>query len=279
MRNLLLAILLTSLLTAGCIASVVDTPIPPTTVIIPTFTSDSATVPPTAPPEVTATETPTATPEPSPTTGPTAAATPTIPPTPDPNQNVGDALFTDNFTGEIGWLWTFKDDVAEFGVKDGQLNIVTFKQGGGWRYSLYFDAVHGDQQLAVSAHTNRCADADEYGVAYRGLTEPADTYNMYIFSLNCAGQARVLKLSGSDLVSLKDWQEYPAINKGANADNAITIWMFKDEFNFYVNDQYLFTLNDSTFVEGYYGFFVDGGASGDASFTFTNLTVREVKTP
>ena len=276
MKNLFLTILLTALVTAGCIASVVDTPIPPTTVVIPTLTSDSATAPPTAPPEVTATGTPTATPEPSPTTGPTA--TPTIPPTPDPNQNVGDVIFTDNFTGEIGWLWTFKDDAAEFGAKDGQLNIITFKQGGGWRYSLYFDAVHGDQQIAVSAHTNRCADADEYGVAYRGLTEPADTYNMYIFALNCAGQARVLKVSGSDLVSLKDWQEYPAINKGANADNAITIWMFKDEFNFYVNGQYLFTLNDSTFAEGYYGFFVDGGASGDASFTFTNLVVKDVKT-
>jgi len=278
-RNLFLIVLLPALAlaTAGCIASVVDTPIPPTTVIIPTFASDSATAPPTVLPEVTATETPTATPEPSPTVGPTA--TPTIPPTPDPNKNVGDVVFTDNFTGEIGWLWTFKDDVAEFGAKDGQLNVNTFKKDGGWRYSLYFDAVHGDQQIAVSAHTNRCADADEYGVAYRGHTELADTYNMYIFSLNCAGQARALKLTGADLVSLKDWQEYPAINKGANADNTITIWMFKDEFNFYVNDQFLFTLIDSTFAEGYYGFFVNGGASGDASFTFINLAAKEVKTP
>ncbi len=273
MKNLLLVIAL-AFVTVGCIASVVETPIPPTTVIIPTFTSE----PPTLPPVVTpATEALTATPEPSPTVGPTA--TPALPPTPDPNKNVGDVIFTDNFTGEIGWFWTFKDEVAEFGAKDGQLNVASIKQGGGWRYSLYFDAVHGDQQINISAHTNRCADADEYGVAYRAGAEPEISYSMYIFALNCAGQARALKLTGSDLVALKDWQDYPAINKGANADNALTIWMFKDEFNFYANGQYLFTLKDSSFAEGYYGFFLDGGTSGDASFTFTDMVVKEVKGP
>ncbi|MBI3244439.1 MAG: hypothetical protein HYZ49_19340 [Chloroflexi bacterium] len=278
MKIIYYLILLPALMFAasGCIASVVEvTPIPPTTVVLPTFTSASPDVAATEPPA--ATEAPSATIEPSPTTG--ATATPTIPPTPDPNKNVGDTIFTDNFTGEIGWLWTFEDEAARFGAQDGQLDILSLKKAGGWRYSLYFDAVHGDQQIAVSVRNNRCADADEVGMAYRATEEPANNYNMYIFSINCAGQARVLRLNGTDLVALSNWQDYPALNQGANADNRLMVWMFKDEFNFYANDQYLFTLNDPSLAEGFYGFFLNGGASGDASFTLTSFEVKEVKSP
>lgn len=243
--------------TAPSTRTVIDTVMPPTGV------------------PLTSTVTPSPAPSATPTLSPTS--TPLATPTPDPNLNVKDEVYNDQFTGKSGWLWTFKDDVAEFGAVNGELRAKAKAGNRGWRYSLRFDKTFTDAQARLTAKVNQCGDNDEYGVAFRGNEKPTDQYNMYVFKLNCAGSARVEMLEGTNSTTLINWKANPAIQKGKEAQNTITIWMNKDQFNFYVNDKFLFSLQDPAFPEGYFGFFINDRSTGSASFTFTNFVLKAIK--
>ena len=237
---------------------------PTTPVIIPTVTP-----PPTNAPEPTATLTP------APTTAPA------IPPTPDPNEGVGDVTFKDNLDGTGGWYWTFEDDAASFRVslEEKQLNA-TAKQNGTWRFTISPDTVKvGDQQIRVSAHTNVCADADEYALLFRGALAPEGLYTFYAFKLRCDGAARLEILKGSDVTVIVDWTSSPAIKPGAGADNTVTVWAHKDQMRFYVNDQYLFSAQEATLAEGFYGFLLYDRTNGNMSVSWKGLEAKAVILP
>lgn len=254
---------------ARLVATVAGSDAPSTRTVIDTV------MPPTGAP-LTSTVTPSPAPSATPTLTPTN--TPFVTPTPDPNLNVKDEVYNDQFNGKSGWLWTFKDDVAEFGAVNGELRAKANNRG--WRYSLRFDKTFTDVQMRVIAKVNQCGDTDEYGLAFRGNEKPKDQYNMYIFKLNCTGSARVEMLEGTssrNSTTLINWQANAAIQKGANAQNTMTIWMAKDQFNFYVNDKYIFSLQNAAYPEGFFGFYINDRSTGSASFTFTNLVLKAIK--
>jgi hypothetical protein len=201
------------------------------------------------------------------------------PPTPDPNLNVGDEIYNDSFDGKSGWFWTFEDSIAAFGAKDGELKIETRQGNNSWRYVIRDDFSVGDQQLRIVAKTVTCPGNDEYGIMYRGGYQADGTLQTYIFKLNCAGQAQVVVLENVLARVLKDWETYPAIRPGAPSDNTITIWMQKDQFHFYVNDQYLFSVIDSTRTDGFYGFYAQSHSNGGGSIGLDDFVVKEILTP
>ncbi len=269
-----LCLVVFSMMTAAC-GSLAQTP--------PTAVSFTATLaPPATAVPASATSVPTLqsgadtpSPAPSPTFSPTPS--PTLPPpTPDPNLNVSEAIFySDSFDGQSGWFWTFSDDVASFEAKEGELQVAT-KQGGSWRYVSRDDIVAGDQQLRLTARTAVCPGNDEYGLMYRARYDDQQSIHAYIFKLNCAGQVRVEKLEIEAVTVLKEWEAYPAVKPGAPAENSMMIWMAKDQFHFYLNDQYLFSLTDATLADGFYGFFVKSHSNGGGALSFDDLLVREV---
>jgi len=277
-RSRLLITVCFSLLVAGCVVTA-ETPAPlPTAAPTQAAPIDSPSVSPT-------TESPTVAPSetvpPSPTlqASPTVEPTTTPPPTADPNLNVTDTiLYADNFDGKSGWFWTFSDDTADFGAKDGQLNVLAKQSSGSWRYVTRTDTQVGDQQLRVTAHLIDCGADDEYGLMFRGVDQ-SEVFTSYIFKLNCNGAARVERLQGTDIFLLQDWTASSAIQSGPGAENKLLAWMLKDQFHFYVNDQYLFSLTDSTLAEGYYGFYVRDVTAGQMSLNFTNMVAKEVKAP
>jgi hypothetical protein len=268
---------LAGLALAACRAQSQPTAIP--TQLPPTDTAavnpTSVVIAPTVTPLATNTPEPTSTPTPVPT------ATATIPPTPDPNEGVGDAVFTDNLDGTGGWYWTFEDDAASFRVslEEKQLNA-TAKRSGTWRFSTSPDTVKvGDQQIRVSAHTSVCADADEYALLFRGAVDAESNYTFYTFKLRCNGAARLELLSGNNVTVLVDWASSPAIRPGAGADNSVTVWAHKDQMRFYVNDQYLFSAQDATLAEGFYGFLLYDRTNGNMSVSWKGLEAKAVTLP
>lgn len=239
--------------------------------------------PPTETPAATATEAvivPTATAPPENTATP--SATPTIPPTPDPNEGVGDVIYRDNLDGTGNWFWTFEDEAASFGVsrEQKQLNTVA-KQSNTWRFTIGPDTTKvGDQQIRVSAHTNTCADADEYALLFRGNSNADFTeFNFYAFKLRCNGQARLERLQGPNTSVIVDWTASPAINSGANADNTLIVWAHQDQMRFYVNDQYLFSAQDAALTQGFYGFYLQDRTNGTMSVSWKSLEVRSITLP
>ena len=258
---------------------ILPTQVPPTETEVAVVPTEPVVVTPTT----TAEPTNTATPAP-----PTATATPltpptaTVPPTPDPNEGVGDVVFHDALDGTGNWYWTFDDDAASFGVsiEQKQLNTVA-KQSGTWRFVISNDTVKvGNQQIRVNAHTNVCADADEYALLFRGNLDAATSaYNFYVFKLRCDGSARVELMQGTNVTVLVDWTASPAIKSGANADNAITVWANKDQMRFYVNDQYLFSAQDATLAAGFYGFFLFDHTNANMSVSWKGLEAKAITLP
>jgi hypothetical protein len=278
--HLTLGLALAAVALAACRAqtspTVAPTPLSPTDTVAVSPTG-AVSVPTVTPQPTNTSEPPTATP----TSTPALTATPTVPPTPDPNEGVGDVVYQDKLDGTGGWYWTFQDDAASFGVslEEKQLNTVV-KKSGTWRFSSSPDTVKvGDQQIRVSAHTNVCAEADEYAVLFRGAVDAEGVYTFYAFKLRCNGAARLERLQGNDVTVLVDWTSSPAIKPGANADNAVTIWAHKDQMRFYVNDQYLFSAQDATLAEGFYGFLLYDRTNGNMSVSWKGLEVRAVTVP
>jgi hypothetical protein len=240
---------------------------PTNPVILPTVTPLPPHTPTPAPPTATSTLLPT--------------ATPTVPPTPDPNEGVGDVVFADRLDGTGGWFWTFEDDAASFGVSsdEKQLNS-TAKQSGTWRFNSSPDTVTvGDQQIRVSVHTNVCAEADEYALLFRGAVDADFNYSFYVFKLRCNGTARLELLEGNNVTVLVDWTPSTAIKPGPDTDNTLLVWANKDQMRFYVNDQYLFSAQDATLAEGFYGFFLYDRTNGNMSVSWKGLEARAVKLP
>jgi hypothetical protein len=244
----------------------------PPTSGLPTATTAGATQAPTetAPPPTATTVTP----------APTATATAHAPATPDPNEGVSDnILFQDKLDGTGGWFWTFADEVATFGVVDGKLKGVMRAANSGWRFTISPDTLAISlQQVRVNAHTVACGDNDEYGLMFRVKPETGepDQYDGYLFKLRCSGAARVDLVQGTQSTPVVDWTPSTAIKTGAGGDNTLLVWSAGDEHRFYVNDQYLFTAQDTTLAAGFYGIYLYDRTAGGLTVTFDSLVAREV---
>ena len=252
---------------------------PPTTAptsVLPTATQAGPTEAPsqTAAP---ATATTTATTTAAATAGPTNTTTPA---TPDPNQGVtGSVLFEDKLAGTSGWFWTFSDEVATFGVVDGTLKGVMKVANSGWRFTISPDTLRiNRQQVQVHAHTVACGDNDEYGLMFqvKPETDKPELYDAYLFKLRCSGAARVDLVQGTQSTPLVDWTPSAAIKTGAGADNTLLVWASGGEYRFYVNDQYLFSANDTTLEAGFYGIYLYDRTAGGLTVTFDSLAARAI---
>lgn len=223
----------------------------------------------------TATPLASATPEPSAT-----CCTPSPEPqgtaTPDPNLGVGDSLYEDNFDGQSGWNWSPPPDgIVVWNIESNQLNAV-MQTNFGARWNIRPDFSAGDQQIRVTAKTNLCYERDEYGLMFRGNELGTSAY---VFKLNCGGGARVELIQDFQHSPLTEWTTNSAIVAGAPAENTLMVWMAQDQFHFYVNDNYIFSLKNSTFAEGVYGFYLRDRTNGGESISFSQLVAKEVKLP
>ncbi len=281
-RSRLLLTLTTGALMLAACGSVSQTTI--ATLPPPTIAPTEAASP--TPPIVAPTVTPppaSPTPEP-PTATPTeaATATPTVPPTPDPNQGVGDVVYSDKLNGTSGWSWTFEDDAVKFGIsrEQGRLNGVA-KRSGTWRFTISDDAVRvGDQQVRVTVRAEVCAENDEHALLFRGRVDAATTaYSYYAFKLRCGGAARLERLDGPNTTVIVNWTASPAIRAGAGQENTLLVWANKGEMRFYVNDQYLFSAQDTALAEGFYGFYLQDRTNGNMAVSWQNLEARSVRVP
>jgi len=244
-----------------------------TTVVLPTVTIAPSLTPP--PANTPTSEPPTATPLPAET------ATPTVPATPDPNERVGEVVYADPLDGTGNWYWTFEDDTAHFKVslENKQLEAMA-KQSGSWRYTISNDTLKvSDQQLRVTARVETCGDTDEYALLFRGQVDAQNTSSFYVFKLRCNGAARAELMQGTRITTLAEWTTSPAIKAGAKAENVLTVWAYKGELRFYVNDEYLFSAQETTLTEGFYGFFLMDKTNGNMMVKWSGLEARGIKAP
>ena len=215
-----------------------------------------------------ATETPVlvSTPQPTlppPTPMPTEPPAQPLPPAPTvPNWPL--ALDDDFDDPSSGFSTGASDDYRSF-YEDSRYNIEILREDWvAWssRGSLADFVV----ELDVISH----GEAGGAGIVFR---KQDDTRQFYLFAINVDGRywLRMLTPDGWELI--RDWQESTHIRTGA-ATNRLKVVCLGQEISLYVNDQYLETVQDTSFAEGAVGMLA-GTSLGEpyARFSFDNLRV------
>jgi hypothetical protein len=236
---------------AACLPAA--TPLPP----LPTATP--------LPPSATPTPTivwfpPTATYTPFPT--PTQALTPTV----DAQPSYGSLILEDNFQGAGAWV-TGQLPSGTIAQNQDALTLVVSQERG------YLSAVRQNTALTdfyaqITANPTLCRGADEYGLLLR-----VSGGDFYRFSLSCDGQARVDRLLNGSASSPKPWTQNGAIPPGSPSLSQLSVQAIGRQMRFYVNDAFIFEVNDGTIPSGGLGLFARAASDTPVSVSFSNLKV------
>lgn len=220
---------------------------------------------------------PTATITPSPVIAwfpPTATLTPrpttAVVPTPDLKPGVGEILFSDDFVTGKGWLLG-QTTAASVAIGMNELTIA-ISAPHTYAYSYRDQPVLGDFFIEITAHPTLCRATDEYGLLLRF----ASASDFYRFGLSCDGQVSLDRVYKGKASSPQPWIASGVITAGAPSTSRLAVWAVGKEMRFFINDVYLFTVNEPTIPKGNLGVFA--AASGNLAVTvnFSELVVREI---
>jgi hypothetical protein len=222
--------------------------------------------------------TPTASLTPTPTTvwfPPTATFTPYptatfLPPTPDQRPGIGKIIFQDDFSDPSLWLLpSTANGSAAFGKNELTLAIQEQKA---YVFSQRTEPILTDFYAEITAGPNLCQGADEYGLLVRLVS--AATF--YRFSLSCDGRVRLDRLTGGQASSPQPWLETGVVPIGAPSSSRLGVWASASEMRFFVNDVYLFTIQDPLIPSGLLGVFARSTGGHAFTVNFTDLVVYQI---
>jgi hypothetical protein len=236
---------------AACLPAA--TPLPP----LPTATP--------LPPSATPTATivwfpPTATYTPFPT--PTPALTPTV----DARPSYGSLILEDNFHETGDWV-TGPLPAGTITVNQDAITLVV-SQERGYLSTVRQNTALTDFYAQISANPTLCRGTDEYGLLLRVSGD-----DFYRFSLSCDGQARLDRLLNGGASSPRPWTMNGAIPPGAPSLSQIAVQAIGKQMRFYVNDAFVFEVNDGTIPSGGLGLFARAASDTPVSVSFSNLKV------
>jgi hypothetical protein len=221
--------------------------------------------------------TPTPSPEPSttatmafPTLFPTVTLTP--PPSPSPTPDVlaglGEVLYLDSFSRNLGWDLG-QGELGGTSLLNGRL-VIAVRRPGAFRYALSPAPDLTDFYLEVAVRSELCSSGDEFGIMFR-VTPARDHYR---FTLTCDGGARVTRIMGETSIALVPVTITGAVIPGAPADNLAAIRAIGSSFSFYVNGLEVFSVRDGNLASGGLGLIVHSSAAGQTTISFDDLVAR-----
>jgi hypothetical protein len=227
-------------------------------------------------PEPLPTEIPTATLTPTatvvwfpPTETPTPRPTVEVSPTPNPRDLAGSLILKDDFAHPANWSLASSEN-SSAAIANQHLTLALSKVRG-YLFTTRKSPYLGDFYAEVTVEVNLCRGADEYGLLLRA--ESATSY--YRFVLTCNGSARVERLLRGVLGLLVPPIYNGAVTSGAPSISKIAVWAQDNLIDFYVNDQYLFTMKDTAFPGGSIGFFVRTRGEDPISVNFSQLELYQ----
>lgn len=251
--SFLCALLAFGLLLTGCIASpatfIPDTPVPPTTTITPTATI--VWFPPTS----------------TPTVVPTLAITPTV----DLKPIIGDLLFSDDFSVATNWMLA-QSNISSVALGKNEITLA-ISQSKTYLYTLRKEPQLDNFYLEITASPNLCLGDDEYGILFR-FTPNQEFYRL---GLTCDGQIHLDRYMQNRAAMIYPKSYSGAVPPGAPSLSSIELWASKNQIIVFVNQQYQFTLNDSTIPSGSFGLFARTGTHDAMTVNFSDLKVYQIK--
>lgn len=136
------------------------------------------------------------------------------------------------------------------------------------RYAFYkkdFD----DAVIEAQGHFEAGSGSYEYGIVFRADLQ-GTAY--YVFTVTQDGRYNVSRYGNDEYIDLIPYTNSPLVRLGS-ATNTFKVVMRADQFVFYLNDQYLDTVTDSTFARGVAGLFVYN-AVANTEISFNRFTVE-----
>ncbi|HEX9597616.1 MAG TPA: hypothetical protein VF982_12100 [Anaerolineales bacterium] len=221
-------------------------------------------------------ETPTLAPSATPTTQwfpptPTASPFPTAnaTPTPDQRPGIGELLLEDDFSEAEVWT-TGRDDEGVVMVSGGTIYL-GLNAGGSYLFSTRTSPVFRDFYVELTASPTLCRGEDEYGLLIRG--RDGDHYR---FALSCDGRAKVDRYLGGSLSRQAGWVQNQSIPSVIPGNSRLGVWASGSQLHFFVNDLFLFSVNDTQLYLGTIGVYAHTSGAGDISVSFSDLQVWAV---
>ena len=246
------ALLLMAIGLAACLQA--PTPLPP----LPTATPLPSTNTPTPtvvwfPPTATFTPLPT----------PTQALTPTL----DTRPQYGTLILADDFSNPGPWTLS-RTTTGSLAITMNELTVAV-AQPGGYLFSLRQQPDFTDFYAEITASPSLCRGPDEYGM----LLRYSPSKEFYRFSLSCDGQVRLDRFYKGVASSPQPWMLSGAVPPGAPSSSRIAVLAVGKEMRFYVNDQFVFSVNDPTIPAGNLGVFARSAGDTVVTVNFSDLKV------
>lgn len=217
------------------------------------------------------------TPTPTPTFAiPTIAAsetlTPSPPPsaTPDPQAGLGEVIFLDDFSENLGWDLG-EDGTGATSIRQGKM-IITLHESSGFRYALAPVQPLANFYLEVEVRPELCQPDDEFGILFRLNAQ----FEYYRFALNCGGQTKVNRSLQNGARALMPLTNTAAAIAGPMAKNILAVRASGDQFRIWINGVEIFNLRDLSLQSGLVGLFVRTGRGNQATVSFDNFLLREI---
>jgi hypothetical protein len=202
-----------------------------------------------------------------------ATATPTqLPvaeqsPTPDPHPGLGALLLDDDFSDLSAWPTNQSESSAAI-ISNGRFTLST-SLSGNVVLSTRNEPAFGDFYAEITASPGLCEGEDEYGFIIRS----ASLGDQYRFGLSCDGRAKVDRILSAAASRPLGWISSPIIPSIMPSNVRLAVWASGSEMRFFVDDVFLFSLENAVIFEGGLGVYVRARGQGTLSVSFSDLQV------
>lgn len=161
--------------------------------------------------------------------------------------------FNEDFEDDTADNWQFSDD--RFSVADGKLRFSTGRDGN-WAGGVY-DQIFSDFKMEVRATRTRSAATLDYTLAMflraNGNVAESLLQNGYMVGITQSGYGAVFKYENGVETQFSPWVVLSALNDKLGEYNVVTVNAVGSVFEIYANGEYIITITDDTFSEGYTG--------------------------
>lgn len=186
-------------------------------------------------------------------------------------------------TGQPYWSDPF-DNGTRFGINpegydDGQTRIMitdgtmelTSITGSGWRGWRLTSQKPSNYYLQADFITNECSGSDQYGLV---VQSPDYTSGFgYYYGLTCDGRFAFQKWEDGGLTNLQSWNTDNNINIGSDQSNTLGLLKSGNQYNLYVNNVRIASIEDEKFSEpGYFGPFIAGVNTANFTVRLQNIS-------
>jgi hypothetical protein len=207
-----------------------------------------------------------------PTATPTPFSTLAPQPTPEMRPGLGAVILEDDFSTATAWsLGSTGQARAALSKNELTLAIAPTVEKD-YILSLREEPQLSDFYAEITASPSMCRGDDEYGL----LVRAASSQDYYRLALTCSGKTRLDRIIKNQTTSPQPWVETGAVPPGAPSTSRLAVWAVGKEMRFFVNDEYLFTVNDSLLPRGGLGVFARSVNDNAVTINFSNLIIKEV---